>query len=501
MAQFDNFKDFQLREESIDGGKTLTLKMLRTGFLIGLAAAVLAVALTAGYDQYHTQVYQMLFPPKVVVYTNSSVYTIGVDGSVYALQATNGAIRWKSRNQFIGLSGGSVIGVAEHTVAAYATNGAIIGLNVANGAIRWTYTAGGLANFQPIVSGNTIIAAETSSQVTNGQQIFSLAALDIGTGKTLWQEKLPYYLDFFGMANGAVTIVMEQEIPNNFGTYAPNQQQVYIIESINLANGAQVWKNIVKDSPFSTASAMLAGTQFLLIYSQDLFIIIHLTNGAITLQKQLQNQTGYMQNDNYVLIGASATAIYMLLSISVYNNNTYGYTSSSFAQKINTTGKLLWQASIGQSLMYFVNDPSVQYTYANLTNYNSPTSYTSTSTPIDMFDQSTGKLTYTFPYYFGTYTNNFPKEEMLTNSTYLQVIQYDSFGVYNLQTGAELWSKYILGSYQNMPMEVEQYMFLSNVIDKTNYYIEYIATQTGKVLWTSGIHIPTYGIPYLGASV
>ncbi len=497
MSQFDNTNDFQLREESIDGGKTLSLKMLRTGLLSGLVAAIIAVTLSAGYDQYHAQIYQYLFPPKVVVYTGPSIYTIGSDGAIYALQATTGAIRWKSSNQFIGLSNGAIIGVADHTVIAYDNNGAIIGVNAATGAVRWVYQVGQVY-FQPIFSGETVIA--TGTQMKNGIQIYSIVALNIAAGKVIWQDTLPYYLAFCGMSNGVFTVVMEQENPSNPGYYSYSQQQTYEIERINPATGATIWKNSAQDNAYIAASAMFVGSDFLIVYSQTLLIEIRMSNGAIVFQKHTQTQNGYWETDSFAVIGASEKYIYLLRTQNVFENNITGIVYFTYAQKIDTTGKIVWQTKFGASSLFLVNETSLQYDYTNFSNVIPNKGVSSGSSLINMLDQATGKLLYSFPFYSGTYQDNYPKEIVITDQTHIMLMQYDSFGVYNLHTGAELWSKYILGAYHALPLENAQNLYLSNVIDKTTYYFENIALQTGKVLWISNIHIPTVGTPYIGAS-
>jgi outer membrane protein assembly factor BamB len=118
------------------------------------------------------------FPPQVA---NGSVYMAfsSGDGTVYALDTRDGAIRWT--HTVAGADGASLTVADGIVYAVYVTQKAtVVALNAGDGAVRWTHTLDDSVDAQMLgVTGGVLVLHSSES---------GLIALDAATGSLLWQR-------------------------------------------------------------------------------------------------------------------------------------------------------------------------------------------------------------------------------------------------------------------------------------------------------------------------
>jgi outer membrane protein assembly factor BamB len=115
-----------------------------------------------------------------------TVYISG-DGTVFALDAATGRLRWRYRTAGIvgsgpAVAGGTVyVGGVGYRTTMYGSDGGVYALDAATGRLRWRYTTGDTVTSGPAVAGGTVYVSDVVGQVY---------ALDAATGSLRWTRTI-----------------------------------------------------------------------------------------------------------------------------------------------------------------------------------------------------------------------------------------------------------------------------------------------------------------------
>lgn len=123
---------------------------------------------------------------------NGVVYVGSWDGSLYALNADTGSLLWTYNT---GTNAFSPV-VANNTVFVSSYSG-FYALDARTGALRWTYVAGGPPFSSPAVANGVVYV---------GTQGGGVRALDVITGKLVWNQVPPVNPSSPSVANGVVYV-------------------------------------------------------------------------------------------------------------------------------------------------------------------------------------------------------------------------------------------------------------------------------------------------------
>ena len=129
---------------------------------------------------------------------DGTVYIGSKDRYVYALNTRNGHVRWKYR------TGGTVQSspaVAGHTVYVGSGDGNVYALNTRNGHVRWAKPIGPFVLSSPLVAGGTVY-------VGSGDKAGDVYALDARTGHVRWARPTGRWVFFSSpvLADGIIYI-------------------------------------------------------------------------------------------------------------------------------------------------------------------------------------------------------------------------------------------------------------------------------------------------------
>jgi len=155
-------------------------------------------------------------------------------GSLYALNATTGALRWKTS-----VTGNSYTdpAVANGVVYVGSTDGNLYALNGQTGAILWSYTTGEPFTGDPTVANGVVYFGA-------GEERGYVYALTAGNGHLLWRfTTLGQYVPHTpAVANGMVYVGSE-------GSFTSDENSLY---ALNATTGQQVWRYSATANPFSS---------------------------------------------------------------------------------------------------------------------------------------------------------------------------------------------------------------------------------------------------------
>ncbi len=217
------------------------------------------------------------------------------DGKVYALNASNGVEQWsfatggkiwatpalKGDNLFVGSFDGSV----------YA-------LNASSGALVWKFETGGAITAEPLVTDNTVYVGSFDRH---------LYALDPATGKARWSFAAEGW--FWSMPAIRENVIVATNLDGN----------VYAIDA---PSGNRIWKHETKGA--IRPSPVIAGDNVVVV-SED---------------KNLY----YLKAGSGALVRATPLPVPVLASLAVRNNLVYVYTRQGLLIAFNSeTGIRVWE--------------------------------------------------------------------------------------------------------------------------------------------------------------
>src|SRR5262249_687807 len=116
-----------------------------------------------------------------VVVLNSIAYTDDLSGTINAIHANDGSLLWQHRIQRQQLSAVAGVNGSLYVSAA----GSLYALRASDGALRWKVHVGDHGPYEPTVIGNIVYAASL-----NEENIYALQAQD---GASLWTYQAQSY--------------------------------------------------------------------------------------------------------------------------------------------------------------------------------------------------------------------------------------------------------------------------------------------------------------------
>ncbi|MDD7804660.1 MAG: outer membrane protein assembly factor BamB [Endozoicomonas sp. (ex Botrylloides leachii)] len=109
---------------------------------------------------------------------NNVIYVAGAEGTVFALDATTGKVKWKVD---LGVPVGGGVTVSAQKVLLGTLNGEVIALNQDNGSVLWKARVSSEVLSVPVIDNNFVIVKSLDDQVT---------ALNATTGKRVWDHSV-----------------------------------------------------------------------------------------------------------------------------------------------------------------------------------------------------------------------------------------------------------------------------------------------------------------------
>lgn len=158
---------------------------------------------------------------------NSRVYIGSVDHSIYALNATDGAVAWKV------LTRGKIIStptVYNGVVYIGSSDNYIYALNAHDGSVRWKYLTGGDVNSSPAVVDGVVYIA------SNDQYLYTF---DADTGKPYWRAPLGDQDPTTGYISNAGPITCQPAVTGD--AVAVIDTLFFVIRTYSRPNGALRW--------------------------------------------------------------------------------------------------------------------------------------------------------------------------------------------------------------------------------------------------------------------
>ncbi len=183
----------------------------RDTLLLGTSdGVVMALSAADGTELWSTQLHgEIMAPPQ----TNGKVVVVqSYDGKLQGLSADDGSELWvyESNIPVLTLRGTSTPIIYERLAIAGFANGKVIAFDIANGAVRWearVMIAQGRSEIDRIADiDGTMVVMGTTLYVVSYQG--RLAAIDIKSGRKVWQEDLSSYV---GVDQGFGNIYVAEE--------------------------------------------------------------------------------------------------------------------------------------------------------------------------------------------------------------------------------------------------------------------------------------------------
>jgi outer membrane protein assembly factor BamB len=288
-------------------------------------------------------------PPAVpsVFYGNpaadgDSVYVGTYEGMFYAMNASNGAIRWQYPK--IGRIGAIVGSPLVHQGAVYfgSSDGKIYALNTANGLEKWAFETGGKVWATPVIKGNKLFAGSFDG---------NLYALEPSSGSLIWKFK----------SKGAITatalVVSDTVYIGSFDHY---------LYAINTDTGQEKWafrgEGWFWDAPAIYSNILIAGNVDHKVYGIDansgktVWSQPYETKGAIRSSPVIAGDIAIVASDDktlYFLKASNGTEIRkislgspVLASLTVNKGIVYVYTQQGLLIAFNAeNGTRVWEVS------------------------------------------------------------------------------------------------------------------------------------------------------------
>lgn len=235
---------------------------------------------------------QVLGAPAVV---NGLVYVASDDGFVYALNAADGSVRWRTRTGVGVMEGSPQVVNGTVYVAGYAGNsGWVYGLDAADGTIRLKTGVGGRVATSVAVGNGLVFAGADDSSV------YAISTTD---GSIRWK-----------VATGG-SIVSAPFVAGSVVYAGSDDGNIY---ALNVADGSQRWKTRISIANFDgVASAPVVADGALYVGSRDHAVYAlnvadgsirwrHLTGGAVYGTPAIANHVVYIGSDDSNLYALGA---------------------------------------------------------------------------------------------------------------------------------------------------------------------------------------------------
>jgi len=120
--------------------------------------------------------------------TADQVFARSIDGNIYALDTATGEVRWRHSVGWTFEATAPIL--AGNTVVAGGPGGTVTALNAVNGAMRWQIRTPGVIASTPVTMGDTVYIPTAGASRRSG----SISAIDVRTGTVRWRSELDTYL-------------------------------------------------------------------------------------------------------------------------------------------------------------------------------------------------------------------------------------------------------------------------------------------------------------------
>jgi outer membrane protein assembly factor BamB len=281
-------------------------------------------------------------------------------GAIAALNAATGAVRWQTAvNGWPGTP--AVAGNTVFVVVVGGKQGSLYALDTASGQVRWQssprtslssmLTAGqyGFAS-APLVLGNLVLAEATSSGAS-GEQEFSIIAYGVTDGHVRWQVQ-PGQLQSRTMAYGTVS---DGHVLYLAYTAVPTSRPIipqYSVEALRVGDGSTLWQTPI---PYLPSPPVLAGGSIFLMGQggltsdspADLLIALNVHSGAVQwhLPSRVDNLVGGVPVVDGSLV-CIPTWIPTAASTPAVTPNPYVPRVIALTAYNTTTGKETWRNTL-----------------------------------------------------------------------------------------------------------------------------------------------------------
>lgn len=252
-----------------------------------------------------------------MVAANGSVYVGSDNGMLYALNASDGTVRWhQALNSFV-----TVSAVKDGTVYV-STDGAVSAFDAASGIRRWQHAVDGSNGVSPLMFGDgALFFSVTLSNNNNARAIYALRTTD---GTQLWRYSTTSATPVFGgVVNG---IVYSIEV---VGDVMQGDQHVVAIRA---SDGRVLWRLHIESTDGQTHGTPLEGNGIVYIGTDSGAIYaLRIATGTI-----VWHVVASIQGDNKPpAIGA--------MPIEVADEVVYVNTPQGILARRASDGALLWQ--------------------------------------------------------------------------------------------------------------------------------------------------------------
>jgi outer membrane protein assembly factor BamB len=192
---------------------------------------VYALKVSDGTLLWYTQSGRPMYIGPVGFVVDRGTIVTASDSGVYAYRESDGTMLWEAPSRM------GVYDIATANGTLYATTGqAIVALDISTGKQLWQYAPGGAGlDFSTIlVGGNTVYSSKFSG---------GLVALDVSSGNLRWQAQAGGNGNRPELGNGVLFIGSAEAT----------------ISAFNASNGKLLWRYIISDTAMSFPSALAVG--------------------------------------------------------------------------------------------------------------------------------------------------------------------------------------------------------------------------------------------------
>ena len=217
---------------------------------------------------------------------NGLVFFLSYDSNFYALDAWGGALRWKFRTRgerrfsakhLHGIEPASETmpdpfdfylsspAVSDGTVFFGSGDGSVYALDASSGSLRWEFPTGGVVHSSPAVAGGTVFIGSWDTY---------LYAIDAGSGTEKWRFKTGEDHDTFNQTG----IQASPAVANGMVYFGCRDSRFYAVEA---KSGKQAWSFNNKGSWVINSAAVRDGKVYFATSDTGLFHAVAAQSGAL----------------------------------------------------------------------------------------------------------------------------------------------------------------------------------------------------------------------------
>ncbi|MBA2396350.1 MAG: PQQ-binding-like beta-propeller repeat protein [Ktedonobacteraceae bacterium] len=268
-----------------------------------------------------------------MVAANGIVYVGSDNGTLYALNANNGAVRWQQR-----LNSPVAVSTVSNGTVYVSTDQVIFAFDAASGARRWQHTLAGAVSYAMLTFNEGILFASTT--LYPGNNAHAIYALKMADGSQLWQ--------YNAMSNTAAPGGVVNGVFYSIETVGDSMYGDQHVVAIRTSDGHVLWHMYVVNAdgqvhgtPVESNGILYLGTNSGALYA------LHVATGVVAWHVAALDQP----YNKFPSMGA--------MPINVVDGVVYANTLQGIVARRASDGVLLWQKKSAFFPMPFLQPPLV----------------------------------------------------------------------------------------------------------------------------------------------